>query len=119
MLANRKRLVAKQSFSFFDRAINIPSYNFAGIGYNGYTDISYISQGNKHALVLGGNFIYDEFNEKDNSSSNRDNTLTTGGVYGQHTWDASENMKLESGLRVDIANYRNDIYSNGEVFVLP
>ena len=118
-LGQRQRLIAKQSFSVFDRTIKIPAYNFAGIGYNGYTDISYISQGNKHALVLGGNFIYDEFSEEDNSSRDRDNTLTTGGVYGQHTWDATESMKLESGLRIDVANYRNDIYSNREVFVLP
>jgi iron complex outermembrane receptor protein/outer membrane receptor for ferrienterochelin and colicins len=45
--------------------------------------------------------------------------LTTGGLYGQHTWDASEKIKLESGLRLDVANYRNSIYSNTEFFVLP
>jgi outer membrane receptor for ferrienterochelin and colicins len=118
-IGDKKRFVAKQSISVFDRTINIPAYSFAGIDYNGYTDISYISNGEKHAFVLGGNFIYNKFNEKDNSAGNRDNTVRTGGIYGQHTWDATDKIKLESGLRVDVAHYRNAIYSNTEVFVLP
>ena len=117
-IGDNKRLVAKQSFSVFDRRISIPSYNFAGIDYNAFTDISYVINANKHALVLGGNFIYNSFREKDNNN-NRDNTSRTGGLYGQHTWDASDKVKLESGLRVDLADYSNSIYSNTEVFVLP
>jgi iron complex outermembrane receptor protein/outer membrane receptor for ferrienterochelin and colicins len=115
----KKRFVAKQSFSLFDRSINIPSYKFAGVDYNTYSDISYLTNVNKHALVLGGNFIYNKFKEKASSSDNRDNTMRTAGLYGQHTWDASEKVKLESGLRVDLTDYQNVIYSNTEVFVLP
>lgn len=118
-IGESKRFIAKQSFSVFDRTINIPAYTFAGIGYNSFTDLSYISHAGKHSLVLGGNFVYDKFDEKQESANNRDNTLTTGGLYGQHTWDASEKIKLESGLRLDVANYRNSIYSNTEFFVLP
>jgi iron complex outermembrane receptor protein/outer membrane receptor for ferrienterochelin and colicins len=69
--------------------------------------------------VLGGNFIYNNFKEKQSSSSKRDNTIRTGGLYGQYTWDASEKIKLESGLRVDLTGYRNEMYSNTEIFVLP
>jgi outer membrane receptor for ferrienterochelin and colicins len=118
-IGGSKRLVAKQSFSFFDRTINIPSYGFAGVDYNAYTDVSYVTNANKHALVLGGNFIYNKFREKGNSSNNRNNTARTGGLYGQHTWDATDNVKLESGLRIDVADYKNPIYRNTEVFVLP
>ncbi|MEO5985156.1 MAG: TonB-dependent receptor, partial [Ferruginibacter sp.] len=45
-------------------------------------------------------------------------TVTWGG-YGQHTWDISEQIKLESGLRIDAAKYSNDVYESSEVFVLP
>jgi iron complex outermembrane receptor protein/outer membrane receptor for ferrienterochelin and colicins len=45
--------------------------------------------------------------------------LTTAGLYSQHTWDASDRLKLESGLRVDVADYNNSIYLKTEVFVLP
>ena len=92
--------MVKQSLSVFDRTINIPAYIFAGVDYNAYTDISYITNGNKHALVMGGNFIYNNFKEKERSSSKRDNKTNTGGIYAQHTLDATDNIKLESGLRL-------------------
>lgn len=116
---DNKRFVAKQSFSVFDRSIHIPSYTFAGIDYNAYTDVSYITNTNKHALVIGGNFIYSDFKEKVNSSGKRNNKANTGGVYGQHTLDATDKLKLEMGLRFDAANYNNSIYSNTEFFILP
>lgn len=111
-----KRFLAKQSFSVFDRTINIPAYKFAGVDYHSFTDLSYITNGTKHSFVLGGNFIYNKFNEKDN---NRNNTTTTGGLYAQHTWDATDKVKLESGVRIDRVNYKNNIYTNSETFVLP
>lgn len=118
-IGEKKRFVARQSFNVFDRTINIPSYTFAGISFNAFTDISYITNAGNHALVLGGNFVYDKFREKNNNSNNRDNVSTTGGFYGQHTWDASEKIKLETGLRLDLARYSNSIYSNSEFFFLP
>lgn len=118
-LSDGKRLLAKQSFSLFDRSIQIPSYQFAGIDYNSFTDLSYVSNAARHTLVLGVNFIYNKFDEKDNSSGNRDNDSRTGGIYGQHTWDATDGVKVETGLRIDMADYKNSIYSNTDVFVLP
>jgi len=118
-ISDNKRFVAKQSFSVFDRTINIPSYTFAGVDHNAYTDVSYVTNAGKHALVMGSNFIYSNFREKGNSSGKRDNKTNTGGVYAQHTLDASDHIKLESGLRLDIANYNNAVYTNTEFFVLP
>lgn len=114
-----KRWVAKQSFSIFDRNITIPAYQFSGIDYNAFTDVSYVTNVKKHALVVGGNFIYNNFKERKNNLNDRDNTIRTGGLYGQYTWDASEKVKLESGLRVELTDYRNAVYSNRETFVLP
>ncbi|MEJ7625882.1 MAG: TonB-dependent receptor [Ferruginibacter sp.] len=116
-IGDKKRFIFKQSYSVFDREINIPDYNFAGLDHNAFTDISYITNTGNHALVMGANYIYNSFSEKGNAK--RNNTTNTGGLYGQHTWDASEKIKLESGLRVDIAGYKNSQYSNSEVFVLP
>jgi iron complex outermembrane receptor protein/outer membrane receptor for ferrienterochelin and colicins len=117
-MGEKTRFVAKQSFSIFDRTINIPSYIFQGVSYNGYTDVSFIRFRAKQTFVLGGNFIYERFNEKD-SSDNRDNTGRTSGIYGQFTSDLTPKMQLESGLRIDVANYKNDGYSNTEIFFLP
>ena len=118
-IGDSKRFIAKQSFSVFDRALIYLSYTFAGVDYNAYTDVSYVTNGEKHAFVLGGNFIYNKFNKTDQNPIDLNNTSTTGGLYGQHTWDASDKLKLETGLRVDVANYKNVVYTNTEVFVLP
>jgi iron complex outermembrane receptor protein/outer membrane receptor for ferrienterochelin and colicins len=118
-IGENKRFVAKQSFSLFDRAINIPSYAFAGVEYAAYTDVSYVKNAKKHAVVIGGNFIYNRFKEKANSSGDRSNNANTAGIYAQHTLDATDEVKLETGLRLDVANYNNSIYSNTKFFVLP
>lgn len=118
-LGEQNRLVAKQSFSLFNRSIYIPAYTFKGVDYNAFTDVAYIAGGPGYDLVLGGNIIYNHFNEQAGSAANRDQTSTTGGLYAQHTWDASNSIKLESGLRVDVARYSNNTFSNSEVFVLP
>jgi len=114
-----KTLIAKQSFSIFDRTIEIPDYKFAGINHNGYTDVSYLTNGERHSFVVGGNFIYDRFKEKDESAGERNSMSRTAGLYGQHTYDASDKVKLETGLRVDVLKYSNSGYSNTEAFVLP
>jgi len=113
-----KRFVGKQSFSVFDRTINIPAYTFSGLDHNAYTDISYLVNVKKHALVIGANYIYSNFRERD-TTSKRNNKANTGGVYAQYTLDATEKIKLETGLRVDMATNSNSIYSNTEFFVLP
>lgn len=118
-IGGEKRFVLKQSFSVFDRTINIPSHFFSGVDKNTYTDLAYIANRNKYAIVAGGNFIYSNFREKDNSSADRDNKTSTGGIYAQHTLDATDKIKLESGLRLDVTKYTNSIYSNTEFFVLP
>jgi iron complex outermembrane receptor protein/outer membrane receptor for ferrienterochelin and colicins len=116
---NRKSLNLKQSFSVFDRHIEIPDYHFDGISYNSFTDVAWLTNLTNHSIVLGGNIVYDNFNEKETSVSNRDNKNFTIGAYVQDTWDASEKIKLESGLRFDWAKYSNSIFSSSQFFVLP
>jgi iron complex outermembrane receptor protein/outer membrane receptor for ferrienterochelin and colicins len=116
-IGDRKRLIAKQSFSVFDRTIRVPAYTFSGINYNSFTDIAYVTNGSRHALVLGGNLVIDQFNEKD--AGTRNNSVRTGGLYAQHTWDVTDRVKLETGLRADITTYKNAVYTNRETFILP
>lgn len=112
-------LTAKQGVSIFDRHIEIPGYHFDGTSYNSFTDISLLRNSTNHSLVTGVNVVYDYFDEKESSADNRDNKNFTGGLYVQDTWDASDKIKLESGLRLDYANYSNRIFNNSEFFVLP
>ena len=97
----------------------MPSYTFTGINFNAFTDISYLANKGNHSVVAGANFIHDKFREKETTAARRDNKNRTAGAYAQYTWDASEKIKLESGLRIDNAWYGNMLYSKNETFVLP
>lgn len=114
-----KRIILKQSYSVFDRRITMPSYIFAGVEQNLFTDLSYIVNKPKTAFVSGLNINYNHFNETNNGNGDRDYKQFTAGLYGQHTWDATDKLKLETGLRADISNYENSIYSKTAFFVLP
>jgi outer membrane receptor for ferrienterochelin and colicins len=115
----KESMTVKQSLSIFDRHIEIPGYHFDGISYNSFTDISFLKNSKKHSLVTGLNVVYDYFDEKKASAANRDNKMVTGGGYIQDTWDASNKIKLETGLRFDYAHYNNRVFDNEEIFVLP
>lgn len=119
-IREKDKFLIKQSVSIFNREIKIPSYTFSGINYNAFSDISYLFHFSKHALIAGGNYIYDSFEEY-NSTINlgRDFSTNTGGLYIQDTWDISEKVILESGLRFDNVKYSNPIMANNEFFVLP
>ncbi|WP_281299365.1 TonB-dependent receptor [Flavobacterium limnophilum] len=114
---NKNSFKLKQSLNLFDRKINIPNYLFSGVNTNTYTDASYVWNKEKFTLLGGINLIYDNFKQKD--SALLDSKSFTTGAYIQHTWDVAENIKLESGLRLDNVHYSNPNYSKNQAFVLP
>ena len=107
----------KQSLSFFDRKINIPNYQFSGFNTNAFTDVSYVWIRPKQTVITGINSTYDDFKQKD--AGVLDAKSYTIGAYIQHTWDVSEYVKLENGLRFDNANYSNVNFSKNQSFILP
>jgi iron complex outermembrane receptor protein/outer membrane receptor for ferrienterochelin and colicins len=114
---NKNNFKLKQSLSFFDRKINIPNYGFSGSNVNAFTDASYMWQKEKHTIIGGINLLYDKFNQKNTGVLNT--TSFTEGAYIQHTWDITENIKLENGLRLDHLNFSNPIFSKNQTFLLP
>ena len=107
----------KQSWSFFDRKINIPNYEFAGFNTNIFTDASYLFITKKNTIITGLNFQYDDFKQRNISTF--DAKTNTIGAYIQQTWDISDNIKLENGLRIDNVNYSNLNFSKNQTFFLP
>ena len=107
----------KQSWSIFDRKINIPNYEFAGFNTNIFTDASYLFIIKKHTIITGLNFQYDDFKQK--SVATFDAKTNTFGAYIQQTWDVSDNIKLENGLRIDNVTYSNSNFSKNQTFFLP
>ncbi|WP_316832788.1 TonB-dependent receptor [Pedobacter aquatilis] len=118
--SNEKDLFrVKTSFNYFDRSIGIPNYNFKGVNYNIYSDISYLKNIKNQSLIFGANLVYDNFKEQNTTVVARDFNTKTAGLYFQHTWDATEKFKLESGIRTDLTHYYNHFYNKTDFFVLP
>jgi outer membrane receptor for ferrienterochelin and colicins len=114
---NKNSFKFKQSLSFFDRKINIPNYQFSGFNTNAFSDVSYLWNKEKHTIIGGMNLLYDNFKQK--NSSILDAKSFTTAVYIQDTWDISEKIKLENGLRIDNVNYSNTNFSKKQTFFLP
>lgn len=101
--ANGSRLVAKQSFAFFNRELETPDYLFEGRQFNSYTDLSYLQTVKDHVLVFGFNAVYDQFRETPNINTPipRDETRTTFGGYVQDSFTLTRKLSVEAGLRLD------------------
>jgi iron complex outermembrane receptor protein/outer membrane receptor for ferrienterochelin and colicins len=116
-LTEKNSFKLKQSLSFFDRKINIPNYEFAGLNTNAFTDASLLFVKQKHTIITGLNLLYDNFKQKNVSTLNAKSFTT--GAYIQDTWDISENIKLENGLRIDNVTFSNQNFSKNKTFILP
>ncbi len=114
---NSHRFRFKQSLSFFDRKINIPTFAFSGLSTNTYSDASYVWEQKNQTVVAGLNAVYDDFKERGVSTQNA-RSFTTG-IYVQHTWDVTENIKLENGVRLDNVHYSNILFAKNQTFLLP
>jgi iron complex outermembrane receptor protein/outer membrane receptor for ferrienterochelin and colicins len=79
----------------FDRTIHLSAYTFDGIDYNAYTDISYIT--NTATCVGNWEILFTAISGESDNISGRNNKANTAGIYAQHTLDATDKVKLESG----------------------
>lgn len=111
------QLKLKQSLGLFDRVITLPTYAFSGFNTNSFTDLSLLIKKKKHTIISGLNIVYDKFKHRNMLVLNAE--TFTGGIYMQDTWDITERVILESGLRVDNMNFKNAGYTKNQTFVLP
>jgi outer membrane receptor for ferrienterochelin and colicins len=110
----------KQSLSFFKREINLPMYRFYGSNTNSFTDASYLHNSKQHTLIAGGNFVFDKLRHEPYAPNYELSTqMHTIGLYLQDTWDITNNIKIESGLRLDDFTVKNASYKKSEAYLLP
>jgi iron complex outermembrane receptor protein/outer membrane receptor for ferrienterochelin and colicins len=114
---NKNNFKIKQSLSYYDRKISLPNYSFSGLNTNAFSDISYLWNKEKQTIITGINLLYDNFKQRNTDALN--SASFTSGVYIQHTWDISEKIKLENGLRLDNVNYSNNNFFKNQTFILP
>lgn len=115
--ANYSSVKLKQSLSIFDREISSLNHNFAGVNTNAFTDLSFVFSKEKHTMIVGLNLVSDKFKQRNFNLQNMQSF--TSGAYFQDTWDISDKVKIESGLRIDNVTYKNNNYNKNQTFILP
>ena len=105
-LNDKEKFVFRNSVSYYDRSINLPGYRFSGLQVSTYSEANYSRTGERAEWVAGVNFLTDNFSEDKNSTFPlRNYNYNTLGAFVQNTFNASEKITLESGIRGD---YHND-----------
>jgi iron complex outermembrane receptor protein len=101
-LNEQSSLVFKNSYSRFNRTIQIPTYQFNGLQQTSFSEASYLYKAEKMDWIIGSNFITDHFKELNQTVANpRDYQFNTFGIFIQNTWQANEKLSIETGLRGD------------------
>lgn len=99
---DKSQLNFKNSYSKFDRFIQIPAYAFKGLQQSTFSEATYSTNGEKADWVIGANYLTDAFKEdKLNSNALRNYSYNTLGVFVQNTWTPFTKFSLETGLRGD------------------
>ncbi|MBS3993011.1 MAG: TonB-dependent receptor [Bacteroidetes bacterium] len=95
----------KNSYSFYDRTIEIPDYQFSGVQHATFTEINYANTSEKIEWIAGLNLWTDTFEQQQIDTQNVvDYNYTTIGTFVQNTWNPTQKFSLETGLRGDYQN---------------
>lgn len=101
-LGKNSSLNFKNSYSRFDRLIQIPAYTFKGLQQSTFSELTYNLKGEHSQWVAGANLLTDDFAEDKTSTGNlRDYHYNTIGGFIQNTWSPVSTFTLETGLRGD------------------
>ncbi|MGY8987811.1 MAG: TonB-dependent receptor [Flavobacteriales bacterium] len=126
-VSKKNTITLKNSFSSFDRHINIDenilgtSTKFGGNQFNSFTELNWNLNKENQNINIGLNSLSDKFSEDNyNSTHLRNQEFNTLGLYVNHLWDVTDKLALESGLRTDYVTASNFSSDNGgQTFVLP
>lgn len=99
---NQSQLEFKNSFSFFDRNIQIPDYNFSGYQRSSFSELNYSPSSDVMEWVFGMNLWTEYFDHaQENDISALDYSYQIFGLFAQNMWPLDETLSLETGLRTD------------------
>lgn len=105
LFENGNSLMVKNSFSFFERKIDIPDYTFSGDQLASFSEVAYNFGNQNIEWVAGLNLVSDRFDQDPTGASEVvDYNHITYGAFLQNNWRISPMFSLESGLRTDYQN---------------
>lgn len=96
------QLSLKNSVNFYDRAIDIPGYTFAGNQFSSFSEASISWSTNNMDWISGVNLWTDQFDQAlESDSEDLGFTNTTLGAFIQNIWSLNQKWNLETGIRYD------------------
>ncbi len=99
---DKSQLNIRNSYSYFNRDITIPDYQFDGVQNSTFTEINYANNSDKYEWVIGANLVTDDFKEQPSAAQIlRSYNQTTIGTFIQNTVKAKSWLDIETGLRGD------------------
>ena len=104
-LNENENLQFKNSFSNFNRDIQIPGYQFDALQQSSFSEFTWNRNSESSDWVIGANVLTDKLTERGHPlSGKRDYQFNTFGLFVQNAWTVSEKVVLETGLRADHVN---------------
>ncbi|WP_242206432.1 TonB-dependent receptor [Aestuariivivens insulae] len=111
---DRNRIEVKNSFSFYDRIIQVPDFTFSGYQRSSFSELNFsTSSEDELEWVYGVNLWTEYFNDtREGQNEALDQSYQIFGLFAQNVWPIKETLSLEAGLRVDF-------HSEYKAMVLP
>jgi iron complex outermembrane receptor protein len=104
-ITDESQFLLRNSLSYYDRTIEIPRFKFSGVQISSFSEATYSYTTEKIEWIAGFNLWTDQFDQnKFDTSKVVDYNHTTVGAFLQNTWNISEKLIMESGLRFDHQN---------------
>lgn len=104
-LNERAVMQLKNSYTWFDRKIAVPTYMFDALQQSSFSELTLNTSSEKTDWVMGLNVLTEDLAEKPQSSDAvRDYHYNTYGIFVQNAWSPMEQFTLETGLRGDYIN---------------
>lgn len=99
----QNRLEFKNSFSYYDRSIEIPDFTFSGYQRSSFSELNYsnhVEEGLE--WVFGANLWTESFNDtREDNSGALDQSYQIFGLFAQNVWPIDDKVTLETGFRAD------------------
>ncbi len=100
---DRNRFEVKNSFSFYDRTIQIPNFTFSGYQRSSFSELNFstISEDDME-WVFGANLWTEYFNDtREDQASALNQSYQIFGLFAQNVWPIDETLSVETGFRAD------------------
>lgn len=100
---DQNRLEVKNSFSFYDRTIQIPDFSFSGYQRSSFSEVNFSANTEDEVeWVFGVNLWTEYFNDtRQDQSEALDQSYQIFGLFAQNVWPIDEAFSVETGFRAD------------------